>query len=111
MKAYSYIAIWRSCPWPFSCSTVEMAREFAARHSLELDEETSFADLGKSAFRNSHATTGKLRAFLDLIEAGMIERGSTLIIENLDRLSRDNILGAQGLLLQIINAGVAVGTV
>ncbi len=87
-----------------------LAEEFARQHGLTLDTELTFRDLGVSAFRGKNARTGALRAFLDAVEDGLIDQGSYLLVESLDRISRDQILAAQGLFLQIIQAGVVLVT-
>jgi hypothetical protein len=47
---------------------------------------------------------------LDAAEDGTIPEGSYLLVESLDRISRDAILAAQGLFLQIIQAGIILVT-
>lgn len=87
-----------------------MAEQYAARHNLKLDYGLSFRDLGVSAYRGRNAKDGALRAFLDAIEHNLVPPGSYLLIESLDRLSRDRILAAQALFMQIIQAGVSIVT-
>jgi DNA invertase Pin-like site-specific DNA recombinase len=87
-----------------------MAEKYAADHHLKLDKHLSFRDLGVSAFRGKNAKEGALRAFLEAIEHNLVPWGSFLLIESLDRLSRDRILSAQALFLQIIQAGVTIVT-
>jgi DNA invertase Pin-like site-specific DNA recombinase len=87
-----------------------MAEKYAADHHLKLDRQLSFRDLGVSAFRGKNAKEGALRAFLDAIEHNLVPQGSFLLIESLDRLSRNRILAAQTLFLQIIQAGVTIVT-
>src|SRR5262249_2171142 len=70
----------------------------------------TFRDLGVSAFRGKNAQTGALRAFLDAVEQGDIPQGSYLLVESLDRISRDQMYEAQGLFLQIIGAGITLVT-
>ena len=53
---------------------------------------------------------GALRAFLEAIEHNLVPRGSFLLIELLDRLSRDRILAVQATFLQIVQASVTVVT-
>ncbi|WP_425450421.1 recombinase family protein [Virgifigura deserti] len=45
-----------------------------------------------------------------LVRQGRIEPGSVLIVESLDRLSREQVLETQALFLLIINAGVTIVT-
>jgi DNA invertase Pin-like site-specific DNA recombinase len=87
-----------------------MAERYAADHHLKLDRQLSFRDLGVSAFRGENAKEGALRAFLEAIEHDLVPRGSTLLIESLDRLSRDRIIAAQSLFLQIVQAGITIVT-
>src|ERR1700723_810732 len=87
-----------------------MAEKYAADHHLRLDLALSFRDLGVSAYRGQNAKEGALRAFLDAIEHNLVPPNSYLLIESLDRLSRDRILSAQGLFLQIVQAGVTIVT-
>jgi DNA invertase Pin-like site-specific DNA recombinase len=87
-----------------------MADKYAADHHLTLDRSLSFRDLGVSAYRGKNAKEGALRAFLDAIEHNLVPPNSFLLVESLDRLSRDRILAAQGLFLQIVQAGVTIVT-
>lgn len=87
-----------------------LAEEYAQKHNLALDRSLNFRDLGVSAYRGKNAKQGGLRAFLDAVEHGLVPANSHLLVESLDRLSRDQILEAQGLFLQIITAGVTIVT-
>lgn len=89
---------------------LDLARAYAARHGLVLDAGLSFRDLGMSAFHGRNVREGALRAFLDAVELGLVPRGSHLLVESLDRLSRDRVLFAQSLFLRIIEAGITIVT-
>ncbi len=109
-KAFSYIRF----------STPEQARGDSLRRQLQDTQawakanghvlDDSLRDLGKSAYKGKHATFGALRRFLDLVESGEVERGSYLVMESLDRLSREAVLDALPRLLDLIAAGVTVVT-
>ena len=86
---------------------LEAAEKFAVDHGLEID--TSLRDLGKSAFKGSHRKA-RLGAFLDLAKNGGIPSGSYLLIEAIDRLSREDTLTALALVTDIIDAGVTIVT-
>jgi DNA invertase Pin-like site-specific DNA recombinase len=43
-----------------------------------------------------HKSKGALGQFLKLVEQGCIAKGSTLLVENMDRLSREQVLDALG---------------
>jgi DNA invertase Pin-like site-specific DNA recombinase len=88
---------------------IEAAQAYARERGLEL-AETTYKDLGVSAFRNKHAQTGALWAFLKAVGDGDIPSGSYLLVEALDRLSRASIWEAQSLFGLIINAGITLVT-
>jgi len=87
---------------------LEASRAYAAAHGLTLDE--SMQDLGISAFRGKNRTEGTLAAFIEAIQGGRVPSGSVLIVENLDRLSREQVSTALNLFLTITGAGVTIVT-
>lgn len=86
---------------------IAMARKVALEHGLEL--VTDYQDLGVSAFKGANSKTGALSRFLDEIGRS-VPVGSWLFIENLDRLSRADIVTAQELFLSIIRRGITIVT-
>jgi DNA invertase Pin-like site-specific DNA recombinase len=92
----------------------EAAADWCRRNRIRLDTSTTFRDLGKSAFLGDHRKNPDRHAlarFLALVENEQkrrIPRGSYLIIENLDRLSREHIRPALTLLLNLIEAGIRI---
>src|SRR5262245_61955697 len=87
----------------------DAAAAWCERHGMRLDETTTLRDLGKSAFTGKHRQNPDrhaLAAFLKLVEAGKIPKGSYLIIENLDRLSREEARPALRLWMDLLDAGV-----
>lgn len=89
---------------------LQYARSWAAERGLVLDESLSLRDEGLSAYHQQHVKQGALGAFLVAVDEGRIPRGSVLIVEGLDRLSRAEPIQAQAQLAQIINAGITVVT-
>ena len=89
---------------------VERSRQYAVDHGLELDESSQLEDRGRSAFKGDHVSDGAFGAFLSRVEAGDIPRGSVLLVESLDRLSRQNVPVAFGQLSRIIEKGIIVVT-
>jgi Recombinase/Resolvase, N terminal domain len=85
---------------------IERAKAYAAKLGLPLD--TSLRDLAISAFRGKHRKKGSLAGFLARIKSGDVAPGSVLIIEAFDRLSRENVEEATGLLLDITRACIDV---
>jgi DNA invertase Pin-like site-specific DNA recombinase len=89
----------------------EAAADWCRRHGARLDESATLRDLGRSAFTGAHRQNPDrhaLAAFLKLVEAGRIPRGSHLIVESLDRLTREHIRPALTLVLNLIDAGIRV---
>lgn len=111
-KCYSYTRF--STPEQSKGSSLlrqtRLAEEYAKENGLELDNSLKLSDLGLSAFKGDHVTKGALGRFLENIKSGKIPQGSVLIVENLDRLSRDNMTEALQQFLNIINAGVRIVT-
>lgn len=109
-KAFSYIRF--STPEQARGDSLrrqlQAAKEWCAQRGLVLDD--TLRDLGRSAYKGSHAQFGALRDFLALVESGEVERGSYLIVESLDRLSREAVLDALPRLLDLIAAGITVVT-
>jgi len=80
--------------------------DYVRRHNLTLLE--SFADKGVSGFRGMHATKGALGALLDKIETGALPDDFILIIENIDRLSREPTYDALERFTKLISRGVSI---
>ncbi|CAJ0877747.1 hypothetical protein AMST5_02906 [freshwater sediment metagenome] len=112
-KAYSYIRF--STPEQARGDSLrrqlEKARAYAERKGLELDDTLTFEDKGISGFSGANARRGALRRFLHAIEQGLIPAGSYLLVESLDRVSRQDPWEALPVFQQIINAGVMIVTV
>lgn len=110
-KAYSYLRF--STPEQMKGDSrrrqTDLATLYAAKHGLDLDTST-FQDLGISAFRGDNMRTGALSMFNRHVEDGTIPAGSFLLVESLDRLTRNDIVRAQGLLMQLVASGINVVT-
>ena len=68
-------------------------------------------DDGVSAFRGVHADIGALGRFIRTVEDGAYPDGIVLIVERLDRLSREVPEVAFSAMLRMPGAGVVVATV
>jgi DNA invertase Pin-like site-specific DNA recombinase len=89
----------------------EAAAAWCEQNRVALDTSTTLHDLGKSAYTGEHRKNPDrhaLAAFLKLVEAGKVPQGSYLVIENLDRLTREDEVPACHLLTGILMAGVRV---
>ena len=112
MKAYSYIRF--STPDQLKGDSLrrqlEASEKYCKANGLILDTTLNLKDLGLSAFHGEHKTKGALGQFIKLIEANKIEPDSILIVESLDRLSRQQVLEALNQFTTIIQAGVKIVT-
>jgi DNA invertase Pin-like site-specific DNA recombinase len=88
----------------------ERSAKYAEQHGLRLDTDLNMKDLGVSAFRGDNVATGALGTFLRAIEDGIVDKGSYLLVESLDRLSRAAARKALRVLEAILEAGVIVVT-
>lgn len=87
---------------------LERTKDYCEKHGLTLDE--TLTDAGLSGFTGEHVKHGQLGRFLTAVKAGLVPHGTYLILEHLDRFSRDNPNIAMQLLLGVINAGIRVVT-
>ena len=106
-KCYSYIR--------FSHKKQELGTSFARQSDIQhfvdkhnLIVDTTLEDLGVSAFRGKNAKQGQLGGFIDLVEQGLIEPNSILLIENFDRLSRQKVIKSTQIFLNLLNRGIDI---
>ena len=104
-RAYSYIRFSRAHQIEGdslrrqSASTVDYCRQ----HKLLLDESLNLRDLGVSAFKGRNAKKGALGRFITACETGLVPRGSALIVESLDRLSRQSARKTVRLMTELLD--------
>jgi DNA invertase Pin-like site-specific DNA recombinase len=67
-------------------------------------------DKGVSAFRGKNKGTGGLADFLEKIRMGMVRQGDVLLVESLDRLTREDIDSGWELFRLILKSGVEIVT-
>lgn len=108
-KLYSYIR-WSSDKQAKGSSLqrqLETARRVAHENGLELVE---IIDAGLSAFKSKHLEKGSLGAFIEAVKEGKVANDSWLTVESLDRISRDTILKAQRLFMELLELGITIYT-
>ncbi|MCA0029242.1 recombinase family protein [Mesorhizobium sp. B263B2A] len=110
-KAYSYIRF--STPEQERGDSLrrqtEAAERYAVLHGLDLDDKLTFEDRGVSAYKGANEA-GRLGEFLAAVEFEDIKAGSYLLVESLDRLSRQKPRKAVKVLERICEAGITVVT-
>lgn len=111
IKAYSYqrFSSFRQQGGDSLRRQMALATEYAGKHNLDL-QTLCLADKGVSAFRGDNATSGALGEFIKLVQAGEIKVGSYLLVESLDRLSRESVMAALRKFLDIIDLGIVIVT-
>lgn len=114
-KAYSYVRF--STPDQAKGDSyrrqMQAAERYCQANGLELAQgkEYLFFDRGRSAYKGDHLDdTGELARFYALVKDGSIECGSVLLVESLDRLSRERVRDALPRFLDLLSAGVEVVT-
>ncbi|MBO6717071.1 MAG: recombinase family protein [Rhizobiaceae bacterium] len=110
-KAYSYVRF--STPEQSRGDSkrrqMEKAERYAMEHGLDLVDD-SYMDLGVSAYRGRNRDDGALADFLMAVRDGVVEEGSYLLVESMDRISRDKPRKAVRLLEDICEAGITLVT-
>lgn len=84
----------------------ERIESFVSRHNLTVD--TRLEDHGISSFRGANAKKGQLSGFLQRVRDGEIPRGSYLLIENWDRLSRQVLDASIEIFSDLIRSGIKI---
>ncbi|RWE31167.1 MAG: hypothetical protein EOS78_26680 [Mesorhizobium sp.] len=88
----------------------QSSKAYADQNGLELAEAFKLEDIGVSAFKGANVSSGALGQFLALVKAGEIARGSYLLVESLDRISRQQVLDSIPVFFDIIKSGINVVT-
>jgi DNA invertase Pin-like site-specific DNA recombinase len=88
----------------------KLAREYCDGNGLTLRDEFTYRDLGVSAYKSANAKTGRLGEFLDAVKEGKVRKGSYLLVESLDRISRAASHVAASLLTELVEADITVVT-
>ncbi len=111
-KAYSYIRF--STPEQAKGHSIrrqeELSAAYAEEHGLELDNSLKMTDKGISGYKGDNINKGKLGFFIKKVDEGVVLPGSYLLVESLDRLSRDRVSEALRLFLSILDKGIVIVT-
>lgn len=88
----------------------EASKKFADARGLELDQEFDLHDIGVPAFHGQNIASGNFGRFLEAVRIGKIPKGSYLLVESFDRISRQEPIVALQPLMEIVNAGLVLVT-
>lgn len=110
--AYSYIRFssYKQAEGDSLRRQIDLSRKYAETNGLVFNEDLRLRDLGVSGFRGRNSTAGALSAFLIGVEERKISKDSYLIVEHLDRLSRQEVDLALELFLTLIRHGITIVT-
>lgn len=87
---------------------VDVGQKWIEKHGHTL-ARMRLRDLGRSGFHGDNLKEGAgLARFLDAIKTGRVQPGSILLVEALDRLSRQGVSEAYTLFQSILSAGVDI---
>lgn len=87
------------------------AEAYAKRLKLPFDETLRLLDRGKSGYHGVHRKKGVLGEFLASVERSEVPQGSTLVVENIDRLSREEMMDAlEMILFGLVKHGIKIHT-
>src|SRR5262245_50345528 len=104
-RAYSLIRFssWKQVKGQSQRRQIEWSIDWSAKNKHILDEALKPDKLKpNSVFRGGNKA---LAAFLEMIELGRVPKGSVLLVESLDRLSRQQVDDAFVLFQRILSAG------
>ncbi|BCG79895.1 site-specific recombinase [Mesorhizobium sp. 113-3-3] len=112
-SAYSYIR-WSSdiqADGDSNRRQTELAGKWCEQKGIQLAPENILKDEGISAFRGKNLSEGSLGGFLASVKAGKIEPGSYLLVESVDRLSRQEPLKTLAMVIfQLLEADIVIVT-
>lgn len=114
-KAYSYIRMSTDIQIKGDSlrRQLDSSEIYAKNNQLELVDSIDgikLKDIGVSAFKGKNTQIGVLSLFLDALEKGKIKPDSVLLVESLDRLSRDKLSQALNQFMRILEKGIEIIT-
>ena len=114
-NAYSYIRMSTSIQLKGDSlrRQLQLSESYASSNGLELINKLDgipLSDIGISAFKGDNSRIGTLGLFISALQAGKIPENSVLLVESLDRLSRDKISGALSQFMHILELGIEIVT-
>jgi DNA invertase Pin-like site-specific DNA recombinase len=111
VKAYSYIRLSTALQRKGSGRQRQLDKSiaYASANNLDLVADP-LEDIGISAYKGRNVTEGVLGQFIEAAKTGKIERGSFLLVESLDRLSRQQVQRALTTFLNILEGGITIVT-
>src|SRR5262245_9872100 len=112
VRAYSYVRFSskQQAEGDSKRGQAQKAEAYCKRRGWALDTSLTLRDLGVSAFRGKNALVGNLGVFLQAVKRGTVPAGSALIVESIDRISRQGIDEGYDLIKSLLKAGIVLVT-
>lgn len=89
----------------------DAAKKYADENGLVFDESLRMTDRGLSGYHGVHRKKGALGAFLEKVKSGEVPKGSILVVENIDRLGREEVVEAlETIVFGLIKHGITIRT-
>lgn len=115
-KAYSYIRMSTDLQKKGDSlrRQLDASEAYARNNGLQLVDSIdgrTLHDIGVSGYKGRNSQKGVLAVFLEALENGRIEKDAVLLVESLDRLSRDKLTEALVQFISILNAGIEIVTI
>lgn len=83
-------------------------KEFSDRTGVEVKE--IIIDEGVSSYKGKNVNKGKFKEILDRIDSGVIRKGDYIVVESIDRITRQRVLDGVELLQGILRKGIRIYT-
>lgn len=109
-KAYAYIRWSTATQQTGDSESRQLAELDRFEKSMGIPIVKRYRDSGRSAFRGDNSRRGEFRQLLDSISAGEIGPGDFLVVESIDRITRQRVLDGVQLLQDILKSGVKLYT-
>jgi DNA invertase Pin-like site-specific DNA recombinase len=86
----------------------QATKDYCLANNLDLIDE--LADIGVSGYSGANTSRGQLGVFFEALRKGEIAPNTVLIVESLDRLSRQDPLTAMGQFTEMLSYGIELHT-
>lgn len=109
-KAYAYIRWSTAAQLTGDSETRQLAELERFEQNTGIEIVRKFRDSGRSAFRGDNSRRGEFRLLLDCILSGEIVRGDYIVVESIDRITRQRVLDGVQIIQDILKSGVNLYT-
>jgi DNA invertase Pin-like site-specific DNA recombinase len=87
----------------------QLTQDYCKKTNLRLSDD-EYLDAGLSAYTGKNKAEGRLGDLMVAIRSGKIPKGSYLIVESLDRISREKLMTQLGWFIDVLTCGINIVT-